>query len=90
MPYSKIPSKQPAKFKNSLTFEETSIQTYNEDMIASLKKRLYFFVAGYFRFWARFVLERWQPRIVVVTGSNGKTTLLHLIESQLGEKAIFT
>jgi len=59
-------------------------------MVSSLKKRLYFFVAGYFRFWARFVLERWQPRIVVVTGSNGKTTLLHLIESQLGEKAIYS
>ncbi len=59
-------------------------------MVSSLKKRLYFIVAGYFRFWSRFVLERWQPRIIVVTGSNGKTTLLHLIESQLGDKAVYS
>lgn len=59
-------------------------------MLIKLKKWLYFFVAGYFRFWARFVLERWQPRIVVITGSNGKTTTLHLVESQLGDKAIYS
>ena len=59
-------------------------------MTTKLKKKLYFLVAGYFRFWARFVLERWQPRIIVVTGSNGKTTLLNLIESQLGDKAIYS
>jgi len=58
--------------------------------MGSLKKKLYFIVAAYFRFWARFVLERWQPRIIVVTGSNGKTTLLNLIESQLGDKAVYS
>lgn len=32
-------------------------------------------------------LNLWKPFIIVVTGSSGKTTLLHLIESQLGDKA---
>lgn len=58
--------------------------------MSKLKKKLYFIVASYFRFWARFVFERWQPQIVVVTGSNGKTTLLHLIESQLGNRALYS
>jgi len=51
---------------------------------------LYFVVAAYFAFWARIVLRRWQPRIVVVTGSTGKTTLLHLIEAQLGDQAVYS
>lgn len=55
-----------------------------------MKKRLYFFVARYFRFWARIQLRRWQPQIVVITGSSGKTTTLHLVESQLGEKARYS
>jgi UDP-N-acetylmuramyl pentapeptide synthase len=59
-------------------------------MLSKIKKHLYFFVANYFRFWARFVLERWQPTIIVVTGSNGKTTLLHLIKSQLQDKAVYS
>lgn len=59
-------------------------------MLSSLKKRLYFFVAAYFAFWARLVLRRWRPRIVVITGSSGKTTLLQMIEAQLGEKAIYS
>jgi len=59
-------------------------------MFASLKKRLYFVAASYFAFWARFVLKRWQPKVIVVTGSSGKTTLLHLIEAQLGEKAKYS
>lgn len=47
-------------------------------------------VAGYFAFWAKFVLRRWQPQIVVITGSSGKTTLLHLLESQIGDRAIYS
>jgi UDP-N-acetylmuramoyl-tripeptide--D-alanyl-D-alanine ligase len=59
-------------------------------MYQNLKKRLYFFVAGYFRFLASIRLRIWKPRIIVITGSSGKTTLLHLIESQLNEKAKYT
>ena len=49
-------------------------------MLEKLKARLYFLVAGYFAFWARLVLRRWQPVIILVTGSSGKTTLFHLLE----------
>ena len=59
-------------------------------MISSFKKRLYFVVAAYFGFWARIVLWRWKPRVVVVTGSSGKTTTLHLIEAQLGDQATYS
>ncbi len=59
-------------------------------MFASLKRRLYFVAASYFAFWARLVLRRWRPKVVVVTGSSGKTTLLHLIEAQLGDKAKYS
>jgi len=59
-------------------------------MIGKIKKRIYFLVAGYFWLWASAVLDRWQPEIIVVTGSNGKTTLLNLLESQLKEDARYT
>ena len=59
-------------------------------MIDTVKRRLYFVVAHYFGFWAKFVLRRWRPRIVVITGSTGKTTLLHLVEAQLGNKAVYS
>lgn len=55
-----------------------------------LKKRLYFTVAAYFRFFANFSLRRWQPRIIVITGSVGKTTMLHLLEQELGKKAHYS
>lgn len=57
------------------------------------KKAKYFFyfpVALYFRFFAKCYLKKWNPKIVVVTGSQGKTTLLHLIESQLGSVAKYS
>ena len=60
------------------------------DMIAIFKKHFYFPLASYFRFFARIRLQRWQPRIVVVTGSNGKTTLLHMLEAQIGDKAKYS
>lgn len=59
-------------------------------MISKLKHFLYFPVASYFRFFAGIRLKRWKPKIVVVTGSNGKTTLLHLIESQIGDRAKYS
>jgi UDP-N-acetylmuramyl pentapeptide synthase len=59
-------------------------------MLPRIKRRFYFVTAGYFGFWAKFVLRRWKPRIILVTGSSGKTTLLHMIEAQLGEEAVYT
>ena len=56
-------------------------------MISFLKKVLYFPVAWYFRFFASIRLMRWKPKIIVVTGSNGKTTLLHLVDAQIGDHA---
>ncbi len=57
---------------------------------ASLKKKLYLGVARYFRLWANQSLKRWQPRVIAVTGSVGKTTLLNLLEVQLGDRAHYS
>lgn len=59
-------------------------------MIKEIKKAIYFPFAYYFRFWAKIQLRIWKPKIVVITGSSGKTTLLHLIESQIGRKAKYS
>lgn len=59
-------------------------------MAKALKSKLYFFLASYFRFFAAIQLRKWSPQIIVITGSSGKTTLLHLIESQLGEQARYS
>lgn len=59
-------------------------------MFAKFKRLLYFPVAYYFRFFAAIKLRRWSPRIIVVTGSNGKTTLLHMLEAQIGEMAKYS
>lgn len=59
-------------------------------MIGKIKDNLYFNVASYFAFFAKIRLRRWNPKIIVVTGSSGKTTLLHLLESQLGKEAKYS
>ncbi|MBI2019129.1 hypothetical protein HYS95_00480 [Candidatus Daviesbacteria bacterium] len=59
-------------------------------MFNKLKKSFYFPIAYYFRLFAQIQLMIWKPKIIVLTGSTGKTTLLHLIESQLGEKAKYS
>lgn len=59
-------------------------------MLGKIKKILYFPVAYYFKFFAQIQLALWKPRIIVITGSSGKTTLLHLIESQLKQKARYS
>lgn len=59
-------------------------------MVSELKRILYFPIASYFRFFAAIRLKMWNPRIVVVTGSNGKTTLLHMLEAQIGDKAKYS
>lgn len=58
--------------------------------MTSLKRRLYLFVARYFKFWANISLRKWRPRIIAVTGSVGKTTMLHLLEQQLGDAAHYS
>ncbi len=64
--------------------------SYNIDMIHTLKKRLYFVASAYFTFWAKFILRKWKPTKILITGSSGKTTVLHLVEAQLGDKAIYS
>jgi|SRR3989338_3192857 len=59
-------------------------------MFRTIKIALYFTVARYFRFFARIRLRRWDPRIVIITGSNGKTMALHLTQVQLREKAKYS
>lgn len=59
-------------------------------MLRKIKKALYFPLAYYFRFFAQIQLALWQPTIIVITGSSGKTTMLHLIESQLGKRAKYS
>ena len=57
---------------------------------AKFKKRFYFVAAKYFRHFADRVLRRWSPRIIAVTGSAGKTTMLNLIEHEMGKKAHYS
>lgn len=59
-------------------------------MFQAIKRLFYFPLASYFRFFASIRLKKWKPRIIVITGSSGKTTLLHLIESQLGDTAKYS
>lgn len=58
--------------------------------IAKLKKRIYFKAARYFQFFANRALKRWHPRIIAITGSAGKTTVLHLLEHEMGDKAHYS
>jgi UDP-N-acetylmuramyl pentapeptide synthase len=59
-------------------------------LITIVKRLFYFPLAYYFRFFAQIQLAIWKPRIVVVTGSSGKTSLLHLVESQLVGRARYS
>lgn len=57
---------------------------------AKFKKKFYFIAARYFQHFARRVLQRWQPRIIAVTGSAGKTTMLNMLEYEIGDKAHYS
>lgn len=59
-------------------------------MIKNVKRRLYFIIAHYFSFWAKIQLKLWNPKIIVITGSSGKTTTLHLLEAQIGDDAHYS
>ena len=54
------------------------------------KKKFYFLVASYFRFFANLAFRRWHPRVIAITGSVGKSTMLNLIECTLGKKAHYS
>ncbi len=58
-------------------------------MIKAIKKALYFPIAGYFRLFAKIYISRWNPRVIVVTGSQGKTTLFSMLKSQFGDNALY-
>jgi UDP-N-acetylmuramoyl-tripeptide--D-alanyl-D-alanine ligase len=60
------------------------------DTHTPLRKFIYLGVARYFRFWAGFALRRWHPRVIALTGSVGKTTMLDLLEVELGTKAHYS
>lgn len=60
------------------------------NFVARFKKRFYFVAAGYFRFFADHSFKRWHPRVIAITGSVGKTTMLHMLEYQLGDKAHYS
>lgn len=47
-------------------------------------------MAAYFRFFANFAFKRWSPRVIAVTGSAGKTTMLNLLEFELGDLAHYS
>lgn len=58
--------------------------------VSELKKKFYFSVARYFRHFASIVLKRWNPRIIAVTGSAGKTTMMMMLEHEIGKKAHYS
>ncbi len=58
--------------------------------VAKIKKRFYFTAASYFKLFASISLRKWHPRIIAITGSVGKTTMLNLVESQIGPKAHYS
>ena len=58
--------------------------------ISELKKKMYFRAAGYFRYFAKMALKRWSPRIIAVTGSAGKTTMMTMLEHEMGNKAHYS
>ena len=59
-------------------------------IISKIKKKLYFVAAGYFRFFAGFAFRRWHPRVIAITGSAGKTTMLNLVEFEFGSRAHYS
>ncbi len=59
-------------------------------MLSEFKKFFYFPVSYYFRFFAKIRLFLWNPYVIVATGSSGKTSLLHLLQSQIGDRAKYS
>lgn len=59
-------------------------------MFHNLKKTLYFPIASYFRFFAKIKLRRWNPKVIVITGSSGKTTTMNLAVAEFGDAAFYS
>ncbi len=57
---------------------------------SKFKKRFYFVVAKYFRHFANKAYKRWNPRVIAITGSAGKTTMMMMLEHEIGKKAHFS
>ena len=57
---------------------------------AGFKKRFYFRVANYFRHFANRAFKRWNPRVIAVTGSAGKTTMMTMLEHEIGKRAHYS
>lgn len=81
-----------AYYLPATTFRIETTLCYNDTMTFAMrfKKRFYFVAARYFRFFAGFAFRRWRPRVIAVTGSAGKTTMLHMIEFELGDRAHYS
>ncbi|MBR5939363.1 hypothetical protein IKZ77_02305 [Candidatus Saccharibacteria bacterium] len=58
--------------------------------LTKFKKRFYFKVAEYFRCLANISLRRWNPRIIAITGSAGKTTMMNMLEHEMGNIAHYS
>ncbi len=58
--------------------------------LSKFKKRFYFIAAKYFQFFANHSFKKWHPRVIAITGSAGKTTVLNLIEHELGDRAHYS
>lgn len=58
--------------------------------VSSFKKRFYFIAAKYFRHFADKAFKRWNPQVIAITGSAGKTTMLHLVEHEMGKNAHYS
>ena len=79
------------EFFSSAYFDEIVNEGYNDCMsVSKLKKKLYFKVARYFRFFADRAFRRWNPRVIAVTGSAGKTTMMKMLEHEMGDKAHYS
>lgn len=63
---------------------------YNTGMLKLIKNSLFFPLAYYFAFFAKIRLVLWRPRVIVITGSSGKTSLLHLVEAGVLDKARYS
>ncbi len=70
--------------------KKASCDIINCMSFAKFKKRFYFVAAKYFRHFADRVFKRWDPRVIAVTGSAGKTTMLNLLEHEIGKKAHYS